>query len=166
MNRLSNLFGIASAAAALTAVAPSVSAQENMDVFVCQYMGTPPLPEPLGDREGHAIRIAQVSCLATVGPLSGGVFTNYLIYEMDKANGVLLVGGGVVRKPGGTVVFRLGDGTLAPIVTDGKITGVTGAGRGAYVMAVGTSSALAGKSFTYSSKPAGPGQFEIDVTRD
>jgi hypothetical protein len=125
------------------------------------------LAEPLGDREGHALRISQISCLATVGPLSGGIFTNYLIYEMDKANGVLLSGGGVVRKPGGTVVFQLGaDGKLAPIITDGKVTGVTGTGRGSYVMAIGSSASLAGKSFTYSTKPAGPGQFELDVTRD
>jgi hypothetical protein len=66
----------------------------------------------------------------------------------------------------GTVVFQLGEGKLAPIITDGKVTGVTGTGSGRYVMAVGSSSSLAGKSFTHSSKPAGPGQFEIDVTRE
>jgi hypothetical protein len=52
------------------------------------------------------------------------------------------------------------------IVTEGKVTGVTTSGKGSYPMATGSWASLAGKSFTYSSKPTGLGLFEIDVTRE
>jgi len=54
----------------------------------------------------------------------------------------------------------------AVIVTDGKVTGLTTSGKGSYPMATGSLASLAGKSFTYSSKPTGPGLFDIDVVRE
>jgi hypothetical protein len=85
---------------------------------------------------------------------------------MDKGTGVLLTGSGVVRKPGLTAVDVLTEGKLAVVMTDGKVTGVSTSGKGSYPMATGSWGSLAGKSFTYSSKPTGPGLFEIDVTRE
>jgi hypothetical protein len=166
MNHLSsNAFGIAAAAIALTALAPAAEAQENMDVFACQFIGGGP-SEQLGDRDGHALRVATFSCLASAGPLSGGVLTGSTIYELDNGTGVLLTGSGVVRKPGLTAVDVLTEGKLAVVMTDGKVTGVTTSGKGTYPMATGSWSSLAGKSFSYSSKPTTPGLFEIDVTRE
>jgi hypothetical protein len=165
MNYLANVCGIAAAAVGITALTQSAQAQENMDVFACQFVGGGP-SEPLGDREGHALRVAQFSCLASAGPLSGGVLTGSTIYELDKGAGVLLAGSGVIRKPGLTAVDVLTEGKLTAVMTDGKVTGVTSSGKGSYPIATGSWSALAGKSFTYSSKPTGPGLFEIDVTRE
>jgi hypothetical protein len=59
---------------ARSAIAPAAKAQQNMDTFACQYIGRGP-SEPLRDRDGHALRLAQFSCLASAGPLSGGVLT-------------------------------------------------------------------------------------------
>lgn len=50
------------------------------------------------------------------------------------------------------------------MVTDGKVTGFAGSGRGKYVVAVGSSSALAGKTYNYTFKFTGPGQFVIETT--
>jgi hypothetical protein len=165
MNHLTNAFGIAAAVIVLTAVAPRAVAQEVNDTFACQFVGGGP-SEPLGDREGHLLRVAQFSCLANSGPLSGGVLTGSTIYELDKGAGVLLAGSGVIRKPGLTAVDVLTEGKLTVLMTDGKVTGVTTSGKGSYPMATGSWASLTGKSFTYSSKPTGPGLFEIDVVRE
>jgi hypothetical protein len=165
MHHLSAICSIAIVATSLLALAPRAVAQENVDVFACQFIGGGP-SEPLGDRDGHALRVVQFSCLANAGPLMGGVLTGSTIYELDKGTGVLLTGSGVVRKPGLTAVDILTEGKLMVVMTDGKVTGVTSSGKGNYPMATGSWAALAGKSFTYSSKPTGPGLFEIDVTRE
>jgi len=112
MNQLSNAIGITTAAIALVALAPVAKAQENLDVFACRFIGGGP-PEQLGDRDGHALRVAQFSCVANSGPLSGGVLTGSTIYELDKGSGVLLTGSGVVRKPGVAGVDALTEGKLA-----------------------------------------------------
>ncbi len=39
-------------------------------------------------------------------------------------------------------------------------------GKGNDPMATGSWASLAGKAFTYASKPTGPGLFEIDVTTE
>ncbi len=142
-HRLLAFCGIATAAASSLAVAPSVVAQEINDTFACQFIGGGP-SEPLGDRDGHALRVAQFSCLAKTGPLSGGVLTGSTIYELDKGNGVLLTGSGVVRKLGLTAVDVLTEGKLAVVMTDGKVTGVTTSGKGSYAMATGSWAPLAG----------------------
>jgi len=162
---LVNVSGVATAIIAFTAFAPSAFPQENADVFACQFVGSSSI-EPLGDREGHAIRTSQFSCLGAAGPLTGGVFTGSTIYELDKTGGVLLSGAGVVRKPGATTVYQLTGGKLELIITDGKVTGATTSGQGIYQLAVGSAASLSGKSFTFTSKPTGAGQFEIDVKRE
>jgi hypothetical protein len=149
-------------AVAFALVAVSASGQEKSFSFSCQSVGSSP-PEPLGDREGHSISSSMVSCRAEGGPLIGGVLTGTTTYEWEKGAGVLLAGSGIIRKPGATTAYRIIEGKIALIMTDGKVTGSTGSGKGVYTMATGTAATLAGKTFTYSTRPTAPGQFAIDV---
>ena len=52
------------AAIAFAALAPGAVAQESTSTYACQDVGGG-APEPLGDREGHSILVAQVSCRVT-----------------------------------------------------------------------------------------------------
>lgn len=159
MHNLLKVSGIATAIA-FAAFAPSAVAQEIMK-YICQDIGGGP-PEPLGDREGHSISVGPYSCRVDSGALSGGVSTGASIWEWDKTNAVLVSGNGVIRKPGATVVYQATEGKLALTMADGKVTGFTASGRGSYPMAIGSAASLAGKSFTWTAKSTGPGQFEID----
>ena len=67
MHYLLNVCGIATAAIAFAAFAPSAVAQENIIKNTCQDVGVGP-PEPLGDREGHSISVAQFSCRVEFRP--------------------------------------------------------------------------------------------------
>jgi hypothetical protein len=145
-----------------TVLAACANAQGMSYSLSCQSVGSNP-PEPLGDREGHSISSGEISCRADGGPLAGGVMTGMTIYEWDKGNGVMLAGSGIIRKPGATSAYRISEGKIALVMTDGKVTGTTGSGKGVYTLATGTAAVLAGKSFTYSTKPTGPGQFALDV---
>jgi hypothetical protein len=165
MCRLTSPWKIATAATALAALVPSAKAQENIAVFACQLVGGAQ-SQPLGDRDGHTLSITQISCLAKAGVLSGGVLTGSSIYELAKGNGILITASGVITQPGQTAVYVATEGTLAFVMTDGKVTGTTTSGRGSYPIATGGWSALAGKPFTYSTHPTGPGLFEIDVTSE
>ena len=151
---------------AIALLAVSASGQEKISFsYTCQSVGSSP-PEPIGDREGHSISSGEVSCRAEGGPLLGGVLTGTMIYEWEKGAGVLLAGSGIVRKPGATTAFRLIEGKIALIVTDGKVTGTIASGKGIYTLASGSAATLAGKSFTYSSRPTAPGLFMVDVKVD
>ncbi len=160
MRYLLKASGIA-AAIALMAVAPSAVAQESTSTLACQDVGVS-APEPLGDREGHSILTSQTSCRVDSGPVSGGVSTGTDIWEWNGPKAVLLSSSGVVRKPGATVVYLSTAGTLALTMTDGKVTGWTASGRGTYPVATGSAASLAGKSFTFTAKPTGPGQFAAE----
>ena len=161
MHYLLNVCGIATAAVAFAAFAPSAVAQQNTFTFTCQDVGISP-PEPLGDREGHSISVGQFSCRIDSGPMSGGVGTGTVTWEWDKTNAVLLSGSAVLRKPGATEVEVYTGGKIALTMADGKVTGFTASGRGSYPMAIGGAASLAGKSFTWTAKSTGPGQFEGD----
>ena len=149
-------------AAAFAMCAVGANGQENSFYFSCQSVGSSP-PEPIGDREGHSISSGEVSCRGEGGPLVGGVMTGVTTYEWDKSNGVLLSGSGIIRKPGATTAYRITEGKIALVMTDGKVIGTTAAGKGVYTLATGSAASLAGKSFTYSTRPTAPGQFAIDV---
>jgi hypothetical protein len=165
MHSPQNICSLATVAVALAVVAPSAYAQET-NVITCQYFGGPPHSEPLGDREGHSLSIADVSCVATSGPLAGGVETGRVISEFDKAKGVLLMGGGVVRKPGATAVYQITEQSIALTITDGKVTGSSIAGRSKYLLATGSFAPLAGKTGSFTIKPGAPGQYIIEETLD
>jgi hypothetical protein len=69
---------------------------------------------------------------------------------------------GVARKPGATVVYVGPEGKLALTMTDGKVTGFTGSGKGVYVLATGSAASLAGKPYTWTAKSTGPMQFTAE----
>jgi hypothetical protein len=143
----------------------TAKAQEYTDVYACQYIGAI-TSEPLGDSEGHVLRITDASCLVTAGPLSGGISTVRTIWEGDKTGGTLLAGEAVTRKPGGMAVNTLTDGKLEVMISDGKVVGVVSSGHGRYVMAVGSAAAVAGKAFVFNTKTTGPGQYSIEAKRE
>ena len=60
------------------------------------------------------------------------------------------------------MVYKDLDGKLALTMTDGKVTGYTASGRMNWPIATGSGESLAGKSATWTVKPTGPDQFEID----
>ncbi len=154
--------GTAAAALAFAAFAPSAGAQENTTVWTCQDVGVGP-PEPLGDREGHSISVGRYTCRTESGPMGGGVATGTSIYEWDGPKGVELANSGVARKPGATVAWKGTEGKITLTMTDGKVTGWTGSGRGAHVLGTGGWASMAGKSYTWTVKSVAPaGQFTFE----
>ncbi len=130
--------------------------------FICNTVGSN-APEPLGDREGHAISVSDYACRVEGGALDGGLLTGRTIYEWDKTNAVGLTGSGVTRKPGATTSYENTETKAALTMEGGKPAGVTGSGRGHYTMATGSAAALKGKSYSFTFKSSGPGQFVVDV---
>ena len=117
------------------------AAQENVDAFSCQYIEAP-TAEPFGDEEGHGISVRDYACEVTQGPLSGGVLTARAVWEMDKSGGRLLLGGGVIHKPGALAVLQLSEGKLEYVTTNGEVTEVRASGRGNYIVASGGAASL------------------------
>jgi hypothetical protein len=164
MRNLLKASGIVTALA-FAAFAPGAVAQEDTNKETCQAVGASAL-EPLGDREGHSISISQISCRVDSGPMSGGVLTGTSIWEWNGPNAVLGSGNGVMRKAGATVVYVQTAGKLAVTMADGKITGSNASGRGTFAVATGSLASLAGKSYTFSTKSTGPGQFTAENKPD
>jgi hypothetical protein len=54
MSALRILIGVLAAATITQIAVVRANAQENIDAYACQYIGTSTL-EPLGDREGHGV---------------------------------------------------------------------------------------------------------------
>ena len=152
--------------ATLVVMTGSVFAQSGQSFrLICHAVGIG-APEPLGDRDGHSISVAEASCRVEGGLIDGGILTGTGITEWDKTNGVLLSGSGVTRKPGATTSYRNTEGKVALTVSDDKVVGSTGSGRGLFTMATGTAASLSGKTYTYTFKSTGPGQTVIDVKVD
>ena len=117
-----------SGAALLVLVAAGPAWANN--VFDCQDVGMS-APEPLADHEGHALLTGTFSCRLTAGPMAGGLLTGTLAWEMNKGEGTLISGTGVIRKPGSLVVYKDTEGTLKLTMDDkGQVTGFTGSGGG------------------------------------
>lgn len=157
---LASWFGVA---AAVLACMPA-HAQSTARLY-CHSVGSAP-PEPLGDREGHSISVSQIACRVEGGLTDGGVLTGTTITEWNKGNGVILSGSGVTRRPGATTAYQHTEGTVALIMTDGKVTGSTSSGRGRMTMATGAASALLGKTYSFTARTVAPGQTVVDVTYD
>ena len=88
--RAFTILGVATVAAAATvAFASGANAQETTQILSCQDIG-PSAPEPLGDREGHSILTATVSCRVDLGFMGGGVLTGTDIWEWNGPKAVLL----------------------------------------------------------------------------
>jgi hypothetical protein len=154
---LALLFAIASAGVMQEAAA-QVTAQ-----FECQYVGVTS-QEPIGDRDGHVLRMSSYSCRVMTGPHKGGVYTGNNVTEWDGPTGIYVSGNAVTRVPGGIVVSSVTGGTLAYIMKDGKPVGVISNGTGRTAIDSGPGAPFAGKSFKFSSKTTGLNQFTIDVT--
>ncbi|HZM56603.1 MAG TPA: hypothetical protein VFC03_16400 [Acidimicrobiales bacterium] len=145
-----------------TALSFSAFAQtQAMDRSVCTFIGMSP-PEPLNDRQGHTISISQFTCKAEGGVLDGAVMTGSQIYEWNGVNAVGHAGYGVYRKPGATVIYVNDEMKNMVIMADGKPAGFAASGRGHHALATGTAASLNGKTYTYTAKPIGPGQFLLE----
>jgi opacity protein-like surface antigen len=155
--------------ALLLALPVSASAQDKaQDHWVCQDVGHPS-QEPLGDREGHAIEVAQYSCRIESGQWAGAVSNGTIIWEWDGPKATMLSDSGVTRKPGGgTVVWKGDEGQITLTMTDGKVTGFTASGQGKNVLVIGDWPAKkGGPIYHWTAKPDGPsGQFTIDSTNE
>ena len=153
-------------AIAFAAGASSAVAEDDTVRLTCQSVGYDAPPEPLGDREGHGLTTSFASCRIEAGPMKGGVLTGMDIWEWDKTNAVALASNGIQRKPGATVVYQNTDEKLSLILTDGKVTGWTVSGKGHVIMATGSAASFAGKTYTFTAKPTGPGQFTVESPWD
>jgi hypothetical protein len=150
---------VIASAIALLALMPSAIAQESHAKIVCQNIGPASSgPEPVGDRAGHGISVTQQSCRIDSGPWSGTVLTGTATWEWDGPNAVLISGGDVARKAGATAVSVLTEGKLALTMTDGKVTGWMATGKGRWMVGE-----MAGKSFTFTSKPTSRDEWETDA---
>ena len=87
MTSFLHLSGVAAAAIAFAAFAPSALAEEATAVWTCQAVGASQ-PEPLGDREGHSLDVGTYSCRVDGGLLSGGVATGSDMWEWDGPKAV------------------------------------------------------------------------------
>lgn len=131
---------------------------------VCQNVG-PIVLEPLG--ENRALQVASISCRIEGGPMNGAVMTGEQVYEFQGPNGKMIVGAGVLRMPGNTLVYQNTEAGTALTIVDGKVAGATGSGKGVYKAGYGAiSSQLTGKTYTYSVKTTGLGAFVIEVIND
>jgi len=132
---------------------------------VCVFVGAG-APEPIGDRAGHALRVSPYSCLVESGPMEGAVMTGANIFEWDGGKAVILSGDGVGRKPGSITSFKVAEGSTALVMTDGKVTGFIGSGKGVVNLASGSAAALKGKTYSYTVRSISPVQFVIETTYD
>jgi hypothetical protein len=158
--------GPIAAVVVLAAFAPSAIAQEKTTAWTCQGVGSG-APEPLGDREGHSIEVGQYSCRADSGPQAGSVGTGTDMWEWDGPKATLISSSGVARKPGSTSAWKFTEGEQTLTMTDGKVTGCTGSGRGKNVLATGGWASMAGTSFRCTWKCVGPAsQFSAECTNE
>ena len=158
MHRLIRAAGLA-VSLAFPFVSGDVYAQAAVAIkHMCSPLGAPAQLESIGDRDSHAIQVTRVNCRTDGGPLEGGLALMTNIWEYDQGTGILLSGDGLVRKPGAMVAFRYTAGTISLTMKDGAVTGWTASGKGVYTMATGSAVALAGKTFSWSGRPTGPGQ--------
>ena len=153
-----------SGAALLVLVAAGPAWANN--VFDCQDVGMS-APEPIGDQEGHALLTDTFSCRLTAGPMAGGLLTGTIAWEMNKGEGTLISGTGVIRKPGSLVVYKDTEGTLKLTMDDkGQVTGFTGSGAATWVFASGDAAPLKGKVLPWTAKATGPGTFSVEEKTD
>ena len=125
------------------------------------------IAEPLKDREGHRVSAQTAGCIHEGGgAIDGAVSTQGVIWEMDANGGKLLSGDGVSRKLGVISVVKITEGTLAWVMKDGKVVGWTAEGKAVFTLAVDGAAELAGKSFSWKSRPTGPRSYVSEMTMD
>jgi hypothetical protein len=144
-------------------IACSAASAEMTFKSHCQTFGTAPL-ELLGDREGHAIAVGHFTCRVDGGPIDGAVWTGSQVYEWDGPNAVGRGGFGVFRLSGSFAVYSSTEVKVSLNLSDGRVTGFTGSGRGMFSVGTGAASVLAGKSYTYVVKSSGFNQVVVETT--
>jgi len=164
MKRIKHLpFYIGGLSAFAYAFAASGAMAQEPERYLCQAVGSH-TPEPLGDREHHALETEVDSCRAVEGPMAGGVMTANVMWEWDGPKAKLIAISGIVRKPGATAAFHGLDGNVELIMSDGKVTGVTASGHNVIEVATGSAASLQGKTVSWTAKGTGPDTFEVTGT--
>jgi hypothetical protein len=99
--------------------------------------------------------------------MAGGLLTGTLAWEMNKGEGTLISGTGVIRKPGSLVVYKDTEGTLKLTMDDkGQVAGFTASGAATWVFASGDAASLKGKVLPWTAKAIGPGTFSVTKKTD
>ncbi|MDB5820077.1 MAG: hypothetical protein JWQ11_3717 [Rhizobacter sp.] len=152
------------AAGAILSALPTWSSAEALgDVkATCQFVGNG-AGEPIGDREGHGLQIHDYSCVNQGGPEDGAVMTGSSVAEYDSTGSVMLVGSGMLRKPGGLAVYELSEQQTRLVMRDGKVAGFAGASKGQYKLGTGSLAAISGKNYTSTFHSISASQFVIDI---
>jgi hypothetical protein len=151
---------------ALATLAASTMGQGAVSIkSTCQDVGAA-TRESTGDRDGHAIPVVQYSCRNEGGATEGSVTTGTIIWEWDKTAAAMVIGNGVLRKPGALAAYQNTEAKATQTVVDGKVTGIAGTSRGIYKSATGGMASLAGKSFSTTFHSIGGGQLVIETTLD
>ena len=151
--------------ASLVLLAGSGLAMAQSSKHTCMNVG-PNQPEPLGDREGHAVLVSEGSCTLEGGFLDGTVQTQHTTWEVDKGAMNIVSADGVSRKPGTTVAYRVTAGSLAYVMKDGKPAGWKASGTGVFTLATGAAAAWAGKTFTWTGYATGPRSYVMESKVD
>ena len=154
--------GMAVAWALLAAAAPAAAQSYKVD---CLATGNN-APEPLGDREGHAIQVSTATCRVVGGPMDGAVVTQHAVWEIDKGTFTAVSGDNVARKPGALTVTQTTAGTLTLRMESGRPAGWTATGKGVFLFATGTAAPLAGKTYSWSGRSTGPRDYVLEVNLD
>lgn len=156
--RMPRAFGRASLSAVLLVAGTALAQGATSSRVICATLGGASQWEAVGDRTGHNIQVTHGNCRVEGGALDGGIVANNGIWEFDGATGTLLSGDGVVRKSGALAAYRITTGNIALNMKDGVPAGWTASGKGVFTLAAGSAAALAGKTYSWSARPTGPGQ--------
>ena len=141
----------------------SAARAEVLAHYECSVIG-PAIPEPIGDRPGHALATVQFSCFAADGAMKGAVYTAVNVTEWDGPRGTFQFAGGVHRITGGFAVTQMSEGSAAVIIRDGQPAGSESHGKAMIKYATGTLARFDGKAVGFVTKPAGLGRFTLDFT--
>lgn len=147
----------------LVAASPGAIAQGQTWRLTCSNHGNA-VPEPLGDRPGHALQASESTCTVAGGPMDGGVTSQNAIWEVDGAKWTLIVSTSLTRRPDGRLLGLNTVGTLDVQMQDGRPVGWTASGQGKVALASGKAAALAGKAYTWTGRTTAPGVYILDVT--
>ena len=167
MNRISRGTGVTATLtlAAGLAISGIAQAQPTYKNY-CQSAGPAVAMEPIGDRAGHAISAGSYSCRTEGGPMDGAVVIGSNYFEWDGPSAIARGSIGISRKAGSSLIYAITEQKNTLIMVDGKVTGVSGSGRGTYTLGTGAAAALTGKGFTFVFKNTGFNQFVTEATHD
>ena len=129
---------------------------------VCREIGRT-VPEPLGDRQGHAITHTESSCKTMDGLTAGAVRSENSLFEWDGTTATLVSAYGVDRGPGGGVMaLQDVDAKIDLMVTaGGRPIGWSGSGHSIVTLASGPWEALKGKTISWTARSTGLGEYEV-----